>query len=231
MTVDRLNMTQPVLYSFRRCPYAIRARLAIKVSGVAVVLREVVLRDKPAALLAVSPKATVPVLQLPTAEVLEESLDIMRWALKQNDPQQWLPAEEALLDQREQREQQEQQERHWVALNDGPFKQLLDRYKYASRHPERPAHSDRDEAVQLMLAPLNAQLAHSQFLLRDSVTLADMALLPFVRQFVACDEAWFATRPLPHLQRWLLQLSTTQLFDSVMPKFKPWRSGDADVLF
>jgi glutathione S-transferase len=137
----------PILYSYRRCPYAIRARLAIKVSGVRVALREVVLRNKPAALLHASAKATVPVLQLPDGHVLEQSLEIMRWALEQHDPQRWL------------RLQDQEDALSLIALNDGPFKQALDRYKYASRHSERPMHAWRDEAVELMLAPLNTRLA------------------------------------------------------------------------
>ena len=119
----------PILYSFRRCPYAVRARLAVKVSGAAVALREVVLRDKPGALIVASAKATVPVLQLPDGRVLEQSLDIMRWALRAHDPQGWLRTDE------------EHETQTLIDLNDGPFKQALDRWKYASRHPERPVLS------------------------------------------------------------------------------------------
>lgn len=207
--------TLPILYSFRRCPYAIRARLAIKVSGTAVVLREVALRNKPAALIAASPKATVPALQLPSGTVLEESLDIMRWALNIHDPQGWLRADEA-------------DEVHaWVHLNDGPFKALLDGYKYASRHTGRSAQDYRDEALALMLTPLNTRLAARRFLLRESISLADMALLPLVRQFAACDKAWFENAPLSKLQGWLTQLTATPLFESVMSKNSPWPPGEA----
>jgi UPF0176 protein len=209
----------PVLYSFRRCPFAIRARLAIRSAGVAVLLREVALRDKPAALLAISPKASVPVLRRPDGQVLEQSLDIMRWALARNDPLHWLdPAEDAAV-------------RALTALNDGAFKEALDRYKYASRHPERPARDWRDEAVASMLVPLNARLSGQRFLLRDSVSLADMALLPFVRQFAAVDAAWFETAPLAHLRAWLQALTATPLFESVMVRHPPWRPGGEDVLF
>jgi len=206
---------KPILYSFRRCPYAIRARLAIQVSGTPVVLREVVLRDKPAALIAASPKATVPVLQLPDGTVLEESLGIMHWALNIHDPQGWLRVEEA------------DEVQAWVELNDGPFKALLDGYKYASPHAGRSANDYRDEALTLMLKPLNTRLAERRFLLRESSSLADMALLPFVRQFAACDKAWFDSAPLPHLQRWLSQLTATPLFEAVMSKDSLWRQGDA----
>jgi glutathione S-transferase len=209
----------PVLYSFRRCPYAIRARLAIKVSGVQVVLREVVLRDKPAALAAASPKATVPVLQLPDGLVLEQSLDIMRWALAMNDPQDWFrPDEHADVET-------------LIALNDGPFKQALDRYKYAPRHPEQPAHVHRDAAVALLLTPLNARLADQRFLLRDTPSLADMAIVPFVRQFAAVDAAWFDGAPLAQLRAWMRGLTASPLFESVMIRLDPWRPGDTDVVF
>jgi len=212
---DTERATLPILYSFRRCPYAIRARLAIKVSGAAVVLREVVLRDKPAALIAASAKATVPVLQLPDGTVLAQSLDIMRWALDLHDPQGWLRADEADAVQA------------WVDRNDGPFKTLLDGYKYAARQPGRPAHRCRDEAVDLMLQPLNTQLAAQGFVLRASCSLADVALLPFVRQFAACDTAWFERAPLVHVHAWLAQLTATPLFSAVMHKHSPWRPDDA----
>ena len=207
----------PVLYSFRRCPYAIRARLAIKVSGVRVALREVVLRDKPAALLLASAKATVPVLQLPDGRVLEQSLEIMHWALEQHDPQRWLC------------HQEQDQACALIALNDGRFKQALDRYKYASRHPERPPHIWRDEAVDLMLSPLNARLAGRLFLLRDTPSLVDMAIAPFVRQFAAVDPGWFDSVPLGPLQAWTKRIVSSELFDSVMSKVTAWQPGNAEI--
>lgn len=209
----------PILYSFRRCPYAIRARLALRVSGASVTLREVVLRDKPGALIAASPKATVPVLQLPDGSVLEQSLDIMRRALRVHDPQGWLLADEP------------HEAQTLIDLNDGPFKQALDRYKYASRHPERTAQAWRDEAVALMLAPLNARLADQRFLLRDRPSLADMAIVPFVRQFASVDDAWFGQAPLPHLRTWMESITTSALFVSVMHKYAAWQPGDADIVF
>ncbi|MCR5869120.1 glutathione S-transferase N-terminal domain-containing protein [Aquincola sp. J276] len=205
----------PILYSFRRCPYAIRARLAIRAAGVPVALREVVLRSKPAELLAASPKGTVPVLVLPDGTVLDQSLDIMRWALAQHDPLGWLQPEEA-------------DEAHaLIDLNDQRFKPLLDAYKYA---PERAAAS-RDEAVALMLAPLEQRLLRHSHLLRDTASLADMALLPFVRQFAAVDAAWFAAAPLPKLQAWLQRLTGAGLFESVMAKYAPWQAGDDAPVF
>ena len=211
--------TRPILWSFRRCPYAIRARLALKVADVSVTLREVLLRDKPAAFVAASPKATVPVLQLPDGRVLEQSLDIMRWALSLNDPQGWV------------RDGEHDAVETLLALNDGLFKQALDRYKYAPRYPERPASAYRDEAVDVLLAPLEARLQAQRFLLRDTPSLADMALLPFVRQFAAVDAPWFARAALPCLRAWADGLIASPLFDAAMRKVDAWRPGDADVVF
>jgi len=208
----------PVLYSFRRCPYAMRARLAIKVAGLAVVQREVLLGNKPAELLAASPKATVPVLLLPSGAVLDESLDIMRWALALHDPQGWLRADECEAVQ------------SWTLCNDGPFKQALDRTKYASGQAEAALQAWRDEAVAVMLAPMEAQLAQHRFLLRSSPSMADIALLPFVRQFAGCDADAFGRLPLKKLQAWLAFLTGQPLFESVMTKLAPWQPGAVEAL-
>jgi len=207
----------PVLYSFRRCPYAIRARLAIKMAGVAVLHREVLLSHKPAELLAASPKARVPVLVLRDGSVLDESLDIMRWALALHDPQGWARVDE------------QEAVQFWTGRNDGPFKRALDGYKYASGLAEVSLQAPRDEAVALMLAPMEAKLAPHRFLLRDSPSMADMALLPFVRQFAACDAEWFGRLPLKRLQAWLAHLTGQPLFESVMSKRAPWRPGEMDT--
>lgn len=199
--------TLPLLFSYRRCPYAIRARLALWQAGLAVQVQEVSLRDKPAELLRLSPKGTVPVLCLPDGMVLEQSLDIMRWALAQHDPDGWLQAAplEAML--------------ALIAQNDGPFKQLLDRYKYAERHPERTAIEWRDEAVRAHLADLEARLHHQPCLFGHNWSLADMALLPFVRQFAQVDRVWFdATPALPALRAWLQRGLDLPLFAAVMAK-------------
>lgn len=208
-------MSLPVLYSFRRCPYAIRSRLALRAAGQRVELREVVLRAKPEQMLAISPKGTVPVLQLPDGRVIEQSLEIMRWALGQSDPQGWLRADAQA----------------WIDLNDGPFKALLDRYKYPERHPERSAPSWRDEAVALMLEPMNRALSAHPQLLGEHVSLADMALLPFVRQFAQVDADWFSQAPLPGLQAWLAAHLASALFESSMGKVAPWSPGQAPVVF
>jgi glutathione S-transferase len=212
-------MTLPVLYSFRRCPYAIRSRLALKVAGQRVALREVVLRDKPEQMLALSPKGTVPVLLLSDGRVIEQSLEIMRWALECQDPQGWLTSGPP------------SQAQAWIELNDGPFKTLLDRYKYPERHPERTAESWRDEAVSLMLEPMNRALHTHPQLLGGHTSLADMALLPFVRQFAQVDPAWFERTPLRALQSWLASHLASPLFESCMVKVAPWSPGQDPVVF
>lgn len=207
-------MSLPILYSFRRCPYAMRARMALWVAGLAVELREVKLAAKPPELLAASPKGTVPVLVLPDGRVIDQSLHIMRWALAQNDPEGWLAGDDAAL----------------IAANDGPFKHHLDRAKYPGRYEEDGLADHRAKAL-AQLAPLEQRLADAPYLCGDARSLTDIALLPFIRQFAAIDPAWFAAQPLPHVQGWLEGLLASDLFASVMGKYPPWQAGDAPVLF
>lgn len=204
MTVA-VDMT-PVMYSFRRCPYAIRARMALAQAGIAVRLREVALRDKPAELLAISPKGTVPVLQLPHGEVLDESIDIMMWALNQRDPQAWLTCAN------------EDQARQWVRLNDAVFKPLLDHYKYATRHPQCSRVEHRQRALDAFVLPLDAALRGHCFLQGEKPCWADVALFPFVRQFSMVEPAWFALAPLADLRLWLGSWTTSALFLKVMAR-------------
>jgi len=204
--------THPILYSFRRCPYAMRARLAIAYAGVAVEVREVELRNKPQAMLLISPKATVPVLQLENGKVLDESLDIMFWALQQNDPEHWLNA--AGLD-------------HATALirrNDEPFKYFLDRYKYADRYPAYSELYYRQQG-ELFLADIERLLTQSAYLCGEQFSLADAAILPFIRQFCAVDPAWFKASPYPALRRWLNHFLASSLFEQVMTKYPCWQIG------
>lgn len=195
-----------ILFSFRRCPYAIRARMALQAAGIAVQVREVALRDKPRDLLLLSPKGTVPVLQAGDGQVLHESLDIMHWALRQSDPQDWLLVGDA------------QAVRSWVVLNDDGFKPLLDRYKYAERHPELARDGHRQRAVQAFVAPLDARLRTTQHLFGARPTWGDVALFPFMRQFAMVDQAWFDAAPLPGVQRWLSSWLSCALFRAVMHK-------------
>ena len=204
----------PVLYSFRRCPYAMRSRLTLQVSGIAYEHREVVLKNKPAHLLTLSPKGTVPVLWLPDAlgnRVLEQSLDIMLWALRQHDPLGWLPASDAGM----------ADALALIAHNDGPFKRQLDRYKYPNRSGLESGAADRDEAA-VWLLTLDAQLRAQPFLAGEHFGLADAALAPFVRQYAHTDPGWFAAQPWPALAKWLASFESSELFEAIMHKHAPW---------
>jgi glutathione S-transferase len=188
--------------------------MAVAVSGVQVELREVVLRDKPAEMLEISPKGTVPVLLLPNGQVIEESLDIMRWALDRNDSESWLAHVDEDL----------------IADNDGPFKQALDRYKYPHRYNLADGLEHRDAAL-VHLEKLNDRLTDCAFLGGAKRGFTDIALFPFVRQFAATDQAWFDAQPLPALQSWLTSLIQSELFAAIMARYPQWKAGDAPMLF
>ena len=205
---DAMN---PVLYSFRRCPYAMRARLAVAISGTGCVLREVRLSAKPQALLAASPKATVPVLVLPDGTVIDESLDIMRWALANHDPEGWLTGADTAL----------------IARNDGSFKHDLDRYKYPQRHAADPLEH-RISGLDF-LRDLDHRLAHAGQLCGPVRTMTDAAIMPFARQFAAVDQNWFNDQRLPRLQAWLADHISSALFKLIMLPVAPWSPGDRSV--
>jgi len=207
--------TLPILWSFRRCPYAMRARLAVQSSGVQVALQEILLRDKPEDFLATSPKGTVPVVN-DAGTVIEESRDVMIWALRQNDPEHLLdmPAEGYdLLDQ-----------------CDGPFKAALDHTKYAVRHPELSEAEEREKAS-VFLRELNARLSDQPYLFGQNRTIADIGIAPFVRQFANTDRAWFDAQDWPHLIVWLDRFLESADFAAVMTKYTPWQQGDAPIIF
>lgn len=204
---------RPLLYSFRRCPYAMRARLAVSVSGVEVELREIVLRDKAPAFLAVSPSTTVPCLD-DNGSVIDESLDVMIWALSQNDPEGWLDMTEAGRD--------------LIAEADGPFKKALDQTKYHTRYPDLDPDKSRAEAMAFLTA-LEPQLTDG-FLFGPRPSLADMAILPFVRQFAFIDKARFDAEAGPNLSRWLETFLASGLFITIMPKLPKWAEGDAPTV-
>ena len=199
-------MADPILYSFRRCPYAMRARMALLISGVPFEVREVKLSAKPAEMIAASPKGTVPVLVLPDGAVIDESLLIMRWALGQRDPEHWLNGDDAQL----------------IETNDGAFKYDLDRYKYPDRHAtDRLQHRAGGLA---WLETLEARLATRAFLCSDTQSLTDAAIMPFVRQFAETDRAWFDAQRLPALQRWLAAQLESALFRQTMTCFPIWQA-------
>ena len=195
---------EPILYSFRRCPYAMRARLALAISGVPYELREVHLARKPAAMLAASPKGTVPVLVLSDGTVIDESLAIMHWALARNDPEGWLERDDADL----------------VAINDGQFKDDLDRYKYPERYGS-DALAHRERGLEFLIE-IDHRLIGAGQLCGSKPGLTDAAIMLFVRQFAAVDSAWFATQPIPHLKAWLAGHLGSALFQAIMVRVPPW---------
>jgi glutathione S-transferase len=205
------EQTEPVLYSFRRCPYAVRARMALLLSGIVCEIREVKLSAKPFEMIAVSPKATVPVLVLTHGKVIDESLDIMRWALMQHDPEGWLAREDGSL----------------IRLHDDAFKYHLDGYKY----PHRTGSDARPHraAGLALLNNLEHRLAKRAHLCGDSRGLTDVAILPFVRQFAETDRSWFDAQLLPGVQRWLALHCASPLFAAAMVRYSPWKAGDATV--
>lgn len=203
----------PILYSFRRCPYAMRARMALWISGTVCELREVELADKPDAMLEASAKGTVPVVVLPDGAVIDESLDVMRWALARSDPAGWLAGDDAEL----------------LEMIDGPFKHHLDRYKYWTRHDTDPM--EHRAAALDILRRLDARLGEHGQLCGNARTLVDIATFPFVRQFANHDRAWFDPLDLPHLHAWLAGHLQSDLFARIMAKHAPWKPGDTPIFF
>ncbi|MCQ8103041.1 glutathione S-transferase [Methylomonas sp. SURF-2] len=208
----------PVLYSFRRCPYAMRARLAIAYAQITVELREIELRRKPAALLTASPKGTVPVLVLPSGRVVDESLDIMHWALQIHDPDHWLAA------------WRQADGPALIQRNDGDFKYYLDRYKYADRYPQYSMDYYRQHGERF-LYELEQRLRQNAHLCGDCFSIADAAIAPFIRQFAAVDQAWFAQADYPALHRWLGKVLDSDLFHGIMRPYLTWTADSAAQLF
>ena len=210
----------PILYSFRRCPYAIRARMAIKYSGITVEHREVVLADKPEDMLLKSTKGTVPVLVLPDGKIIDESHDIILWALATKDPENWLPKNKIIS----------QKTNELIDTNDGSFKKHLDHYKYSVRFPDQPAENYRAQAEKF-LQELDNLLENSRFLLGEKITMVDIALFPFIRQFAFVDKNWFGQSPYKKLQGWLNHFLQLKLFAEVMKKYPKWSPGNDIIEF
>ena len=205
----------PILWSFRRCPYAIRARLAIQSAGIKVEIREILLRDKPQLFLDTSESATVPALKVGDL-ILDESLDIMVWALKRNDPNKLLnmPDDGWAL----------------IETNDGPFKSALDHTKYAVRYPDIDPEMERAKAAATLME-LEPRLSDGGWIFGARATLADLAILPFVRQFANTDRTWFYAQPWPALTSWLCRFTESEDFNGVMEKLPPWSKGQPAVWF
>ena len=198
----------PILYSYRRCPYAMRARMALKYSGIQLEHREIALRDKPKSMLLASPKGTVPVLCI-DGQVIDQSLDIMHWALQKSDSDSWKHVDEKVANS-------------WIEKNDGPFKTLLDQYKYPNRYPELNPEKVLSDAMELMLKPIEIALNNHEYLLGNKLSWVDIAIFPFIRQFAGVNPQRFEELPLPKTREWLTQHIQSDLFQSVMEKYPPW---------
>jgi glutathione S-transferase len=206
----------PILYSFRRCPYAMRARMALWISATKLILREVKLGDKPLALREASAKATVPVLVLADGQVIDESFEIMLWALRRHDPENWLDGEQA-------------EAIGLIQAADGGFKKALDRFKYPERFDIEEGYDAKTIGIQF-LEVLEERLKDKAYLFGKSPGLADIAIFPFVRQFANVDKEFFAGLNLPALKNWLNSLTSSELFEAIMTKFEPWKP-EQEVLY
>ena len=190
--------------------------MALAAAGTGVMLREVLLKDKPTELLAASPKATVPVLVLSDGQIIEESLDIMQWALEYRDPLNWLEGKALDSD--------------WISACDGDFKHWLDHYKYADRHPEHTAEDYRKSA-EAFIQKLEDQLSGSGWVGGESANAVDVALFPFIRQFAGVDPSWWQQAPYPHVRQWLENWLNNALFSAIMVKYPRWESGQPGERF
>ena len=208
----------PILYSFRRCPYAMRARMAIHISGQKCELREVLLRDKPPSMLEYSAKGTVPVLILQDGKVIDESLDVIDWALNLNDPDNW------------QRSKDTKKTKELIKINDGEFKYHLDRYKYSKRYDNEDPEFHRKKCLKF-IESINNELNNSEYIFDDNISYADIVLLPFIRQFRIADIEWFDSLPYDNLKKWLSSFLDSSLLNSIMKKYDLWKEGDKSIVF
>ena len=213
-----INRKYPILYTFRRCPYAMRARLAIKASGVIVEIREVKLKNKPEELLNISPKATVPVLYISSKKIIEESLDIMKWALEINDPLKLL--EQVKLNKIE--------VHNTFNKLENDFKQNLDRYKYSSRFDQPNPELYRDKNLRI-LNQFNNLLQHNKGIYSSHLSLLDYAIFPFIRQFRNVNSIWFDSLELKFLKSWLYELIDSDEFSSIMKKNLIWEPNQKPI--
>ena len=208
----------PILYSFRRCPYAMRARMAIHISGQKCEIREVLLRDKPPSMLEYSAKGTVPVLILQDGKVIDESLDVIDWALNLNDPDDW------------QRSKDTKKTKELIKINDGEFKYHLDRYKYSKRYDNEDPEFHRKKCLKF-IESINNELNNSKYIFDDNISYTDIVLLPFIRQFRIADIEWFDSLPYNNLKKWLSGFLDSTLLNSIMKKYDLWKEGDKSIVF
>ena len=210
-------MTLPILYSFRRCPYAMRVRMVLLHSEIQCEIREIKLSNKPKEMLAISPKGTVPVLILENGDILDESLDVMLWAIEQGNLRNLFnPGKKEILD--------------LIKINDGEFKDAIDRYKYSSLYPEKPMIEYR-KMGELFLEKIESYLEKNKFIFGKNISLADLAIFPFIRQFCRVDIDWFNSSLFKKIKEWTLFFEGSENFIDIMRKIKPWTTGDKPTLF
>ena len=214
----KLKNNLPILYSFRRCPYAMRARMAIHISSQKCEIREVLLRDKPPSMLEYSSKGTVPVLVLQSGEVIDESLDVIDWALNLNDPDNW------------QRSKDNENTKELIKINDGEFKHHLDRYKYSKRYDNEDPEFHRKKCLKF-IEKINSELQNSKYIFDDEISYIDISLLPFIRQFRIADNEWFDELPYENVKSWLSNFLNSELLKSIMSKYDLWKEGDEVTIF
>lgn len=211
-------MKFPILYSFRRCPWAMRARIAMHYSGVQCEIREVNLSEKTAAFLAIAPKATVPTLVLPNGEVIDQSMDIIHFALSNHDPDKWRDADSSAVN-------------HLLAIAEGDFLKAAQRYKYSERFPEESAEENRKLCEVLLITELEQRLEKQKFLLDNKPSIADVGIFPLVRQFTSVDDTWWQSSPYHKTRAWLNSWMENPHYIGSMKKYPPWNEGNPVEMF
>lgn len=214
-------MKTPILYSFKRCPYAMRARMIIFLTDIQCELREVHLKNKPQSMLDLSPKGTVPVLQIDAYKVIDESLEIVEWALGINDifkKNKILPDQEVLT-------------KDLISLFDDEFKFHLDRYKYSVRYQDANPIQSRSKCLEILNKTENS-ISNSNWFFGDSVNKLDICILPFIRQFRIADPEWFdSLNEIHQVKSWLKHFLKSPLLLNIMNKNGPWQEGDQALIF
>ena len=211
----------PILYSLRRCPYAMRGRMGIALSKQQVLLREIITKDKPSELLASSAKGTVPVLVLPDGQIIEQSLDVMNWALQQNDPQDLLRSSNPTLNQ---------QIHQLIKVNDDEFIGHLEKYRASVRYRNIDKEQRRQDC-EGFISKLEALLTDQAYFFGETPSLADFAVMPFVSQFVRVEKKWFVQSEYQNVGRWLRTHLDSKLYTQVMKQYPLWNETKQDCLF
>ena len=214
-----MNKKIPILFSFRRCPYAMRARIAINLCDLECEIREINLKLKNKEFLELSPKGTVPVLVLPDNKIIEESMDIIHWAISNNDPYNLKLKNLEIYNK----------DMDLISIFDNEFKYHLDRYKYNSRYKGINKEEHKYKARDL-LVNLNNSLKEKQWLNGENISISDISILPFIRQYRIADIKWFDEKlELPNINRWLDKFLNSKIFNNIMKKYKIWETTDQKI--